>query len=1105
MKKPRLESETPIFKPSDFLRERRPERYSDSITTEEPQITQDILEYHLETLTSRSQEKEFEYFARRLAEKELCPNLLPQTGPTGGGDSKVDSETYPVAEEISIRWYQGDAGAKDRWAFAMSAKKVWRGKVKSDVKKIVETNRGYSLIYFITNQFVSDKKRAEVEDKLRDEFDIEVRIMDRNWIVDRIMNHGRIEIAAQTLSIESLQFRPHKQIGPLDAQRKIELTELDKEINDPDRYNGIAYQLAEDCLRSALLASELECDRHEVDGRFSAALRVAEKVDDNRQILRIIYRQAWVSCFVYDDIAELSRLYSKVEELGLLSQNAEDVEMVEILFNALNGAVGFGHAERDGFRLAERANTLKGKLEELSADDTRPNNSLHAQTMLCLHRFVQLRHEGKDLSRFDQIFDELAFIFKKSRGLGQYPFDSYKRFVFEIGDLFPENDAYEKLFDTVLVLQEERTSEGKSGAALTNRGIQKFKAGQIYDATRLFGRAQEKLIKEEYKSELVKCLIACGGTYDASGLYWSARSNLLAALSICISEHASSGFMHPLAFLAAKELSWIEVKLGRVPHILFSINLTNFIYKNLQPDVEKENIYWEFIQHIDTVFSMLLLRAELKELDELKKIPHLLDQLNLVCSEGSLLFALGHIDKLKEDVWFDSEDSTEKIEEFYELVCAQPANIDLPSSPELYSGKIYELKSNILGMNLVAHVDANTTSLLIAESIFGALEAFLATSMSGGIMPYKQNAKVAFRPDKNLKEEFGIKLISDSNDYELEIVHKNDFTLSSATAIKHFREFTTNCIVYLLPKIAIYDDKREHFKRLVEEENVFNRSLIFSDLITLSYNVFGNLDWINLSKLSDKIEQTAYPLKRTSQWSPREKQQKAKEPLKYGEGEPPEHILKYENLKHSERKVFSLIDVPIWDKAKWCGTFFMFYPEANFPPCLGLMFEDEKSARKIFKGWLDRLGKRDDRDELRLSIITGVDKNNPAHYRVHVGTNMQAYGNVEEQGYFLTASRINSMTPDTDKNLSMFLKAYKRYGVYCLMPAISKGQTEPEALNGLLLFKKTLTVRPAWQVGDNDEDLTVLYPDDEPIIPTVVKDAPVIKALNRVKKRHWGQ
>ena len=132
------------YKPSDFLRERRPERYSDSIVIEEPKLTRDLLEYHLETLTNRSQENDFETFARRLAEKELCPNLLPQTGPTGGGDSKVDAETYPVSDEIAIRWYQGNASRQDRWAFAFSAKKDWRAKIKSELSSWVGRRKSYA-------------------------------------------------------------------------------------------------------------------------------------------------------------------------------------------------------------------------------------------------------------------------------------------------------------------------------------------------------------------------------------------------------------------------------------------------------------------------------------------------------------------------------------------------------------------------------------------------------------------------------------------------------------------------------------------------------------------------------------------------------------------------------------------------------------------------------------------------------------------------------------------------------------------------------------------------------------------------------------------------
>jgi hypothetical protein len=94
-----------IVRPSEYMKQRRPYLFSDSEVISTPTPSREILDHYLESLTNRKEENEFEHFCRRLAEKELCPNLRPQTGPSGGGDSKVDSETYPVSSEISLRWY----------------------------------------------------------------------------------------------------------------------------------------------------------------------------------------------------------------------------------------------------------------------------------------------------------------------------------------------------------------------------------------------------------------------------------------------------------------------------------------------------------------------------------------------------------------------------------------------------------------------------------------------------------------------------------------------------------------------------------------------------------------------------------------------------------------------------------------------------------------------------------------------------------------------------------------------------------------------------------------------------------------------------------------
>ena len=137
----------PKFSPSAYYRKRRPNLFSDSQKTTEVVLTREVLSHHLETLTNQKAETVFENFAVQLAEKFIAPNLRPQTGPVGGGDGKTDSETYAVSSEISERWFGPDTAAgSERWAFAFSAKKDWRAKVRADVKSIAGTNRGYPRI-----------------------------------------------------------------------------------------------------------------------------------------------------------------------------------------------------------------------------------------------------------------------------------------------------------------------------------------------------------------------------------------------------------------------------------------------------------------------------------------------------------------------------------------------------------------------------------------------------------------------------------------------------------------------------------------------------------------------------------------------------------------------------------------------------------------------------------------------------------------------------------------------------------------------------------------------------------------------------------------------
>jgi hypothetical protein len=323
-----------------------------------------VLSHHLETLTNQKAETVFEGFALRLAEKFIAPNLRPQTGPVGGGDGKTDSETYPVSGAISERWFVPETAAgSERWAFAFSAKKDWRAKVRSDVRSIAETNRGYPRIYFVTSQFAPAKDSAKEQDELTKKHGTPITILDRTWLLDCVLEKNSLDIAAQALGIGSE--REDTVLGPRDLERQTKLDKLEKALTDGSQYQGGASMLAEDALRAAELARGLERPRYEIDGRYERAVRIAREHKLRTHEFLAVYGWAWASYFWFDDAAKLNALYADVEKLALPSDTADDLERLDNLLPLLISAVAQGALSADAAAIDERRASLMEALDRV--------------------------------------------------------------------------------------------------------------------------------------------------------------------------------------------------------------------------------------------------------------------------------------------------------------------------------------------------------------------------------------------------------------------------------------------------------------------------------------------------------------------------------------------------------------------------------------------------------------------------------------------------------------------------------------------------------------------------------------------------------------------
>ena len=367
------------YSPREFLKKRRPERFSDTLRMDESTLDRALLEYHLEKLTSRGQEKDFELFARHLAQKEICPNLLPQTGPTGGGDSKADSETYPVADGLSLAWFVGNGreAASQRWAFAFSAKEDWRPKVKLDIAKIAKTGRGYEKAFFVTNQYVPDRVRAEVEDELTKKHILDVRILDRTWILDKVFENRREELAIEDLRLQT-SIRTITRKGPRDVEREQELEKVEGRIKHAAESGRFNFAFVDDCLEAAELARELERPRTEVDGRFERAERAAEGNGSRHQRLVCAYARAWTSYWWHEDYPVFARHYRTVEKLAKGSTNAYEFELLSNLWNILVSLVKTGGLNDADVVLEDRTRALTSGLDRLIIEEGRPSTSLQA-------------------------------------------------------------------------------------------------------------------------------------------------------------------------------------------------------------------------------------------------------------------------------------------------------------------------------------------------------------------------------------------------------------------------------------------------------------------------------------------------------------------------------------------------------------------------------------------------------------------------------------------------------------------------------------------------------------------------------------------------------
>jgi len=1086
-----MDQNSPMY---HFLKARRPDEFSDSTIKKKGKLSREFLEYYLNSLTSRSQEKEFEIFCRRLAEKEICPNLLPQTGPTGGGDSKVDSETYPVSETITLSWYSGigKAAANERWAFAISAKKDWKQKCISDIDKIIATGRDYKEIFFITNQYVPDKNRAALEDDLTSQYNIGIHILDKTWILEKVFTNHYEDIVIDTLHLSN-DLKEEKDLGPLDYRRRKELDKAEKEISDYISSGNFNLHLVERASDAAILSKEMELPFYETKGKFERAINLAKAYGTSVQIKEICYQWAWATYWWYNNQPEFIKAYSDYESLVLGSNNFFDIERLTNLWMNL---FALYKGDLNNSALKSKTDTLLREYDRLVSDTSRRNTSLEARANLIFVRLFLEKNSGK-------LFQELGTIIEEAKHSLDFSFTTIEKMISGLSDFFLENSEYDTLYESLIKISESRSKEINGAKLLIVRG-KSFYSAKPYTAIRYLGRSLMRLYKSESKKLLIEALFYLGVSFSKIGLYWAAYGYFANTLFIAFIDYMKFGNVSPFLIGCADNLRRIELQSGLISNSLEWNNLYNISKALVQsagfnitdPEIEETD------QLYDGLLGVLFLNLEHNELYKLIKLPDNLDRLGLAMSALALRYELGYVDQELSNIYGDEE----QLEDFISKWRDQPAKDYLSFSVISGTEEIVKLKSKILGCLIKIDSSLTFPCVELSKSILASIEAFMATSILDRIMArYSEvyikvefQEKIKFEPSFTVEEKDGLLYYHVyCNNYE-----QSEF-VSSQTQIK---EFLFNFVSEFVARVFIFSDIEQQMKKMVTEDHVFNRALEFLNCIFVIDDLIGRestslIKWI----ISDSKEYMPLERKMSSKNISSVDDSKSNETkeitVHYGA---PEQF-DPEDINYSDIVMDDLINIPLWDQAKWKGMLYLFAPEPNIPPILAPVFSDKASCIAIFKKWISDIGNLDSENKIRCCVIKGVDKDNPTFYKFAFSPNINKSYSSRTQCQFIAPSRFQLMESKDNRPLNCFLDKLKTMNNrYFLVPAIMKSETdEPEILYDYAIRKSHLEIKNAWEIGKDSWWAFVILPNDKPIIPPMVSKAPVMELLEikRNKKK----
>jgi len=561
------------------------------------------IRFGLSQLAETNSHHEFEHLCRHLSRARICSNIIPATGPvSSGGDQGRDFETfksYISSDPSEGTTFVGLISDKSIVFACSMQKENIQNKIKSDLKKIIDSGSQVESIYFFLTSGIPISQNHKLKDWAKENYSISFEIVDGQAISELLADREVFWIAEQYLGIPS-------EIFPRAFDEK---DWYQKSLNKWKSLESPNYNFA---------------DFHEVK---TATRHATFSKDSNQDILFWIgtlekFRKKEFSGLWRKSVYEIS--VAKLRGLGTLEKEENYIREYFSEISNLDRSVDLEDANNlltycitAYFRnlvmlkpeeLDSWHDELTQKVDELLSNTEKPGykcSLLEIRGSISLYIINPIT--GNPFTQFD-IENAIEWWMELADNVKDAPLFPLKRFADRLTDLIyliGSSPKYGQLSQKIDIVLSERYGNFVAAEKCRDRAIQFYNIKNILKAINQVHQSKVKWFSEETLKGSIISILQISEWYKELNLVFAAKYYSLAAAFISsnssdplIISYLPKALVHAAEcdYLQGSWLSYLHLSdIGFRSHCVFSPDVG---------DLEKDEVFERILFHTTTLISI---------------------------------------------------------------------------------------------------------------------------------------------------------------------------------------------------------------------------------------------------------------------------------------------------------------------------------------------------------------------------------------------------------------------------------------------------------------------------------------------------------------------